>query len=125
MLAAIAPLLAEIAPDIVLVYGDTNSTLAGGLAAAQDGLPVAHVEAGMRSFDRKMPEELNRVLTDHLSSLLLCPSQTAVENLERESVVGRVELVGDVMVDVATLVAPRSREDDNPLVAAGGGRGGD
>src|SRR4051794_37265121 len=123
MLAAIAPLLADISPDVVLVYGDTNSTLAGGLAAAQDGLPVAHVEAGMRSFDRAMPEELNRILTDHLSSLLLCPSQTAVDNLEREGVTGRVELVGDVMVDVASLVQPRARENDEPLRAAGVERG--
>ena len=102
-------MLAEIEPDGVLVYGDTNSTLAGGLAAAQGGLEVGHVEAGMRSFDRHMPEELNRVLTDHLSSLLLCPSQTAVDNLAREGVAATVELVGDVMVDVAMLVAPAAR----------------
>src|SRR3954452_19553480 len=123
MLGALAPELDDLRPDMVLVYGGTNSTLAGALAAAARHVPVAHVEAGMRSFDRRMPEELNRVLTDHLSSLLLCPSQTAVENLERESVVGRVELFGDVMVDVAMLVAPRAREDDNPLVAAGVRRG--
>ena len=71
--AALEPLLAEAGPDAVLVYGDTNSTLAGGLAAAQARVPVVHVEAGMRSYDRTMPEELNRVLTDHLSELLLCP----------------------------------------------------
>jgi UDP-N-acetylglucosamine 2-epimerase (non-hydrolysing)/UDP-GlcNAc3NAcA epimerase len=123
MLEAITPLLAEVAPDVVLVYGDTNSTLAGALAAAQDALPVAHVEAGMRSFDRTMPEELNRVLTDQLSGLLLCPSQTAMDNLERESVGGRAELVGDVMVDVAMLVAPRALQDDAPLAAAGVERG--
>ena len=74
MLTALAPLLASEAPDVVLVYGDTNSTLAGALAGAQAGVPVAHVEAGMRSYDRRMPEELNRVLTDHASSLLLCSS---------------------------------------------------
>jgi UDP-N-acetylglucosamine 2-epimerase (non-hydrolysing)/UDP-GlcNAc3NAcA epimerase len=78
-------------------------------------VPVAHVEAGMRSFDRAMPEELNRVLTDHLSDVLLCPSPTAVANLEREHVAGRIELVGDVMVDVALLFAPRARADDGPL----------
>jgi UDP-N-acetylglucosamine 2-epimerase (non-hydrolysing)/UDP-GlcNAc3NAcA epimerase len=119
MLAALAPLLAAERPDAVLVYGDTNSTLAGGLAAAQAGVPVAHVEAGMRSFDRRMPEELNRVLTDHLSDLLLAPSETAVRNLERESVAGTVRLVGDVMVDVAHLVQPRAREDLAPLRDAG------
>jgi UDP-N-acetylglucosamine 2-epimerase len=119
MLAALAPLLGELAPDLVLVYGDTNSTLAGGLAAVQDGFPVAHVEAGMRSFDRRMPEEVNRVLTDHLSSLLLCSSAVAVENLAREGVAAPVELVGDVMVDIALLVQPRAREDLGPLEAAG------
>src|ERR1700728_4461830 len=75
MLAALEPLLAQEHPDAVLVYGDTNSTLAGALAAAQAQIPVVHVEAGMRSFDRTMPEELNRVLSDHLSELLLCSSQ--------------------------------------------------
>ena len=119
MLAALGDLLREQAPDAVLVYGDTNSTLAGALAAAQLRVPVAHVEAGMRSFDRAMPEELNRVLTDHVSDLLLAPSQTAAENLAREGVAGEVEVVGDVMVDVAALLAPRARADDGPLEAAG------
>jgi UDP-N-acetylglucosamine 2-epimerase len=119
MLAALGPLLAAERPDVVLVYGDTNSTLAGGLAAAQAGVPVAHVEAGMRSFDRAMPEELNRVLTDHLSDLLLCPSETAVANLGREHAAGRIELVGDVMVDVALLFQPRAMEDARPLDRAG------
>jgi UDP-N-acetylglucosamine 2-epimerase (non-hydrolysing)/UDP-GlcNAc3NAcA epimerase len=115
MLAALEPLLAEQRPDAVLVYGDTNSTLAGALAAAQAQIRVAHVEAGMRSFDRAMPEELNRVLTDHLSDLLLCPSQTAVDNLLAERVAGRVELVGDVMVDLALLAQPRARERTDVL----------
>jgi UDP-N-acetylglucosamine 2-epimerase len=119
MLAALGPLVASEAPDVILVYGDTNSTLAGGLAGAQARVPVAHVEAGMRSFDRAMPEELNRVLTDHLSDLLLCASPTAVANLEREHAAGRVELVGDVMVDVALLFQPRARGDEWPLRAAG------
>jgi UDP-N-acetylglucosamine 2-epimerase (non-hydrolysing)/UDP-GlcNAc3NAcA epimerase len=119
MLGALGPLVAQQRPDVVLVYGDTNSTLAGGLAAAQANVPVAHVEAGMRSFDRRMPEELNRVLTDHLSHLLLCSSDTAAANLERESVAGRIEVVGDVMVDVAHLFGPRAREDDRPLREAG------
>jgi UDP-N-acetylglucosamine 2-epimerase (non-hydrolysing)/UDP-GlcNAc3NAcA epimerase len=101
MLAALEPLLAEVAPDAVLVYGDTNSTLAGGLAAAQAGIAVVHIEAGMRSFDRTMPEELNRVLTDHLSDLLLCASEVAAASLGEEAIMGRIEFVGDVMVDVA------------------------
>jgi UDP-N-acetylglucosamine 2-epimerase len=109
MLAALEPLVASEAPDAVLVYGDTNSTLAGAMAGALAGVPVAHVEAGMRSFDRSMPEELNRVLTDHASELLLCPSEAAVANLRAESVAGRIELVGDVMVDVALSVQPRAR----------------
>jgi len=119
MLSALGDLLGDEAPDAVLVYGDTNSTLAGALAAAQAQIPVAHVEAGMRSFDRTMPEELNRVLTDHLAALLLAPSQVAVANLARESVAGEVALVGDVMVDVARLLAPRARDDDAPLREAG------
>jgi UDP-N-acetylglucosamine 2-epimerase (non-hydrolysing)/UDP-GlcNAc3NAcA epimerase len=115
MLAALEPVLTEQGPDAVLVYGDTNSTLAGALAAAQAHVPVAHVEAGMRSFDRTMPEELNRVVTDHLSALLLCPSDTAAQNLAAERVHGRVELIGDVMVDVARLVQPRAREHTEVL----------
>ena len=111
MLAALGPLMEERRPDRVLVYGDTNSTLAGALAAAQARIPVAHVEAGMRSFDRAMPEELNRVLCDHASDLLLCASQTAVDNLRREGVAGEVVLVGDVMVDIAHLFQPRAREE--------------
>ena len=109
MLAALEPLLVELAPDAALVYGDTNSTLAGALAAAQAGVPLVHIEAGMRSFDRSMPEELNRVLSDHLGELLLCASQTAARNLAAESVAGRVEVVGDVMVDVALRWQPAAR----------------
>jgi UDP-N-acetylglucosamine 2-epimerase len=101
ILGALEPVLGELQPDLALVYGDTNSTLAGALAAAQAGFPVGHVEAGMRSFDRTMPEELNRVLTDHASDLLLCSTPTAVQNLEREAARGEVHLVGDVMADVS------------------------
>lgn len=111
MLSALEPLLQELRPDAALVYGDTNSTLAGALAAAQAGVPVAHVEAGMRSFDRTMPEELNRVLCDHVAALLLCSAQGAAEQLRAESVAGRVEVVGDVMVDVALRWQPAARED--------------
>jgi UDP-N-acetylglucosamine 2-epimerase (non-hydrolysing)/UDP-GlcNAc3NAcA epimerase len=106
MLAALEPLVGRMAPDAVLVYGDTNSTLAGALAGAQAGVPVAHVEAGMRSFDMAMPEELNRVLVDHASALLLCPSAVAVQNLHAERVTGHVSLVGDVMVEVSQAVRP-------------------
>ncbi len=119
MIAALAPLLADQQPDGVLVYGDTNSTLAGALTAAQTNIPVAHVEAGMRSFDRSMPEELNRVLTDHCSELLLCPSQVAVDNLQRERLGERALLVGDVMVDVAQLIRPRAAENGAALELAG------
>lgn len=109
MLAELEPVLTRTKPDAVLVYGDTNSTLAGALAGAQAAVPVVHVEAGMRSFDRSMPEELNRVLVDHAASLLLCPGQVAIDNLRAERVAGRYELVGDVMVDVALVAQPRAR----------------
>ncbi len=101
MLAAIEAVLVEQAPDWVLVYGDTNTTLAGGLAAAKLDIPVAHVEAGLRSFDRRMPEEVNRVVVDHVSSLLLCPTPAAVANLRDEGITCGVALVGDVMLDTA------------------------
>jgi UDP-N-acetylglucosamine 2-epimerase (non-hydrolysing)/UDP-GlcNAc3NAcA epimerase len=115
MLAALEPVVTDARPDCVLVYGDTNSTLAGALTAVQRGVPVAHVEAGMRSFDRRMPEEVNRVLTDHLSALLLCSSEVALGNLAAEGIgasgfLARVENVGDVMVDVALELQPRVRE---------------
>ena len=120
MLGALGELLGEQPPDAVLVYGDTNSTLAAALAAAQARIPVAHVEAGMRSFDRAMPEELNRVVTDHVSDLLLVSSHSAADNLSREGIAdGAVHVVGDVMVDVARLLAPRARADDGALRAAG------
>ncbi len=117
MLTALEPLLAELQPEVTLVYGDTNSTLAGALAAAQTGIPVVHVEAGMRSFDRTMPEELNRVLTDHLSDLLLCSSPAAVENLAAEALSDRATVVGDVMVDVALRWQAAARDNSDALAA--------
>ena len=124
MLAALEPLLAAERPDVVLVYGDTNSTLAGAVAGAQAGVPVAHVEAGMRSYDRTMPEELNRVLADHAAALLLCSSERAAETLRLERVAGEVVVVGDVMVDVAHLLAPRARARTAALEAWGVESGG-
>lgn len=99
MLVKIEKELLELKPDLALVYGDTNSTLAGALAAAKLHIPVAHVEAGLRSYWKKMPEEQNRILTDHLSDWLFCPTQTAVENLEKEGIVDRVNNFGDIMFD--------------------------
>jgi UDP-GlcNAc3NAcA epimerase len=115
ILALLEGVISHVGPDLLLVYGDTNSTLAGALAAAQAGVPVAHVEAGMRSFDRTMPEEVNRVLTDHASDVLLCSTDTAVANLEREAAVGQSHLVGDVMADVALAFRPLAEERSHAL----------
>lgn len=99
MLERIEAVLLRDKPDAVIVYGDTNSTVAGALAAVKLHIPVAHVEAGLRSFNRQMPEEINRVATDHLSDLLLCPTPVSIENLKREGITDGVDLVGDVMLD--------------------------
>ncbi|MDG6244976.1 MAG: UDP-N-acetylglucosamine 2-epimerase (non-hydrolyzing) [Methanolobus sp.] len=99
MLIEIEKVLIEEEPEMVLVYGDTNSTLAGALAASKLHIKVAHVEAGLRSFDRRMPEEINRVMTDHISNLLFCPTETAVTNLKNEGIIEGIYKVGDVMKD--------------------------
>ncbi len=98
-------LMAEPPPDYVLTYGDTNSTIAGALVASKLHMPVAHVEAGLRSFNRTMPEEINRIVTDRLSSLLFCPTQTAVDHLRDEGITEGVHLTGDVMLDATLLFA--------------------
>ncbi|MGN6129725.1 MAG: non-hydrolyzing UDP-N-acetylglucosamine 2-epimerase [Nocardioidaceae bacterium] len=104
VLTSLDPALEEHRPDWVLVYGDTNSTLAGAVAAVKQHIAVAHLEAGLRSFNRRMPEEHNRVLTDHAADLLLAPTQQAMEHLAAEGLAPRARMVGDVMVDVCLSV---------------------
>lgn len=110
MIVPLERLMTEQQPDWVLVYGDTNSTLAGALAAAKLNLPVAHVEAGLRSFNRTMPEEINRVLTDHLAARLFCPTQVAVDNLAREGITQGVLITGDIMVDAVLRYVETARQ---------------
>jgi UDP-N-acetylglucosamine 2-epimerase len=115
MLIRIEEVLLAEQPDWVLVYGDTNSTVAGALAAVKLHIPIAHVEAGLRSFNRRMPEEHNRVLTDHAADLLLCPTQTAVDNLAHEGIRQGVHLVGDVMYDAVLYNAGLAEEHSSVL----------
>lgn len=108
MLGAIERVLLETRPDKVVVFGDTNSTLAGALAAVKLSIPVAHVEAGLRSFRRTMPEEINRVMTDHVSSLLFVPAQSAADQLAREGITVGVHVVGDIMLDALNMFRPKA-----------------
>lgn len=105
MMTSLEAVVAKDRPDVMLVYGDTTTTLAGALVAAKLGVPLAHVESGLRSFDRSMPEEQNRVVTDHLSDLLFCPTEVAVRNLAAEGLTEEVHRVGDVMFDAALMFA--------------------
>ncbi|PKN83556.1 MAG: UDP-N-acetylglucosamine 2-epimerase (non-hydrolyzing) [Chloroflexi bacterium HGW-Chloroflexi-8] len=115
MLGCIEKICLEEKPDSLLVYGDTNSTLAGALAAVKLHIPVIHVEAGLRSFNRQMPEEINRLLTDHISSLLFCPTQVAINNLAAEGVIQNIHLVGDVMLDSIAFFTPLATIHSNIL----------
>ena len=114
-LAAIEQVLLDEHPDMVLVYGDTNSTLAGALAAAKLHIPVAHVEAGLRSFNRKMPEELNRILTDHAADMLFAPTEIAMNNLKNEGLMGKTHLVGDIMYDGSLYYAEKAKKKSRIL----------
>lgn len=117
MLQGIEQVLKAEAPDKALIFGDTNSTLAGALAASKLHIPVIHVEAGLRSFNRRMPEEINRVVADHLSDLLFCPSQTSVQNLAAEGIRENVHLVGDVMLDVLNWARARTLEKTHEILS--------
>lgn len=117
MLTAVEKVLQREKPDLVMVYGDTNSTLAGAIAAAKMNIPIAHVEAGLRSFNSLMPEEINRVLTDRISNLLFCPTATAVKHLAAEGITEGVHLTGDVMYDAALHFAEQARVKSRILQA--------
>ncbi|QOR66280.1 UDP-N-acetylglucosamine 2-epimerase (non-hydrolyzing) [Cytobacillus suaedae] len=119
MLAQIEEILLAEKPDYLLVYGDTNSTLAGALAAAKLHIPVVHIEAGLRSFNKKMPEEINRIMTDHVSEYLFCPTDTAIENLTNENITHNVINVGDVMYDAVVYNKKLANEGSEILTKHG------
>ena len=119
MLVGIEKILVEKKPDLVLVYGDTNSTLAGAIAAAKLHIPIGHVEAGLRSFNRRMPEEINRILTDKISNYLFCPTSTAVAHLQKEGITAGVHRTGDVMYDAALHFAGLAEKKESVLAKLG------
>ncbi|MEI8397113.1 MAG: UDP-N-acetylglucosamine 2-epimerase (non-hydrolyzing) [Rhodospirillaceae bacterium] len=119
MMERLEAVMTEERPDWVLVYGDTNSTLAGALVATKLNIPVAHVEAGLRSFNRRMPEEINRLVTDHVSTLLFCPTRTAVANLAAEGITSGVHAVGDVMYDCTLTAILQARLNSTILAHLG------
>jgi UDP-GlcNAc3NAcA epimerase len=123
-MVGLEPILIAERPDAVLVYGDTNATLGGALVAAKSQVPLAHVEAGMRSFERSMPEEVNRVVVDRLSGLLLCSTETAIDNLGAEGLADGARLVGDVMADVGARFGPIAERRSNILARLGLEQGG-
>jgi UDP-GlcNAc3NAcA epimerase len=125
MIQALDPILLSLRPEVVVVYGDTNSTLAGALSAVKLHIATAHVEAGLRSFNRRMPEEINRVLADHMSDVLFAPTEVAVDNLKREGIDGaKVQLVGDVMFDNALFYGGKAERKSRILDRLGLERGG-
>jgi UDP-GlcNAc3NAcA epimerase len=115
MMAGIEAHITRERPEQILVFGDTNSTLAGALASTVGGIRLAHLEAGLRSYNRRMPEEMNRVVTDHVSDLLFCPSQTAVDNLAKEGIMENVHLVGDLMMDMLRISKEQAKENSTIL----------
>ena len=119
MLEAVEKVMLEVKPDAVVIYGDTNSTVAGALAAVKLHIPVAHVEAGLRSFNRDMPEEINRIVADHISTWCFCPSDVSVQQLAKEGVVDNVYNVGDIMADSVRMFAPKAREQSRILEKLG------
>ncbi|MGE6487626.1 non-hydrolyzing UDP-N-acetylglucosamine 2-epimerase [Paenisporosarcina sp. NPDC076898] len=119
MLTQIEDIILKEKPDFLMVYGDTNSTLAGALAASKLHIPIIHIEAGLRSFNKKMPEEVNRILTDHISALLLCPTDTAVENLKNENITEGVSNVGDVMYDAVMFNSELAKTKSTILATEG------